>query len=132
MKNVGQIVDVDAPCRHIRCDEHLQLPHLETAHDAVSLGLGKVPVKRVSSVSFFHQCFRQVLRVALGATENDAEQFRIHVHEPRQSFRFVCMTHRSILVVDVVIDRCLRVDAHLHGVLHVLLDHAANFLRHGG
>ena len=36
------------------------------------------------------------------------------------------------LVVDLIIDRGLRVDAHLHGVVHVLFDHPTDFLGHGG
>lgn len=54
--DVGDPVDIETPCRHVRGNQNLEIAPAETAQDPVSDGLGFVTVKGVRRVPRIVQC----------------------------------------------------------------------------
>ena len=131
VKDVGEVVHVDASGGDVRGHQHLEVLLLETEHHPVALGLGHFSVKRVGAVASLQQVFCQRLRVAARPAKHHPVQVRIQIQEARDGLGFVRMTHQCELVVDVLVDRRRLVDFHLQRISHVLAHHAPNLTGHG-
>ena len=58
MEDVGDVIDINAPCGNVRGDQNTQPPVAEALHDPVALCLIKVTVYSI--------CFEHLLKVQTG------------------------------------------------------------------
>ena len=131
VKDVGEVVHVDAPGGDVGGHQHLEVLLLESEHDPVALGLRHFPVQRVGAVTTLQQILGKRLGVAARPAKHHPVQIRIQVQEAGDGLRFVGVSDQRKLVVDVLVDRGRLVHLHLQRVGHVLAHHASNLTWHG-
>ena len=69
--DVGQLLDVDAPGRHLGRDEDRHPAHLEVVERADALRLAAVAVDRGGRDPVLHELFGEAVRAVLGAGEDE-------------------------------------------------------------
>jgi hypothetical protein len=80
--NMGQVVDIDTPGRHIRGNEDVDPALSETVQDELPLGLGDVSVKGFRIIAPFGKTARQLVDVHLGSAEDEAVEALLNIDYP--------------------------------------------------
>ena len=130
--DVCQVIDIQSTCCHISGDKQLQMTGAELSHHQVALLLRKVAMQCVAVVTFVHQVLGYLLCLKFGATEDDAIDARIEIHNALQGSIFVLGMHKIIHVVHVGCTLILVADGDLYGIVHIVLCNLCNCLRYSG
>ena len=104
----------------------------ELAHHQVALLLREVAVQRIAVVALVHEVLGDVLRLELGAAEDDAVDAGVEIHDALQGSILVLGMHEVIDVVHVGSAFILVADGHLHGVVHIMFGNLGDGFGHGG
>ena len=130
--DVRQVIDIQSTCCHISGDKQLQVAGTELAHYQVALLLRQVAMQRVAVVALVHQVLGNLLCLQFGATEDDAVDARIKIHNALQGSILVLGMHQVVHVVHVGCTFILVTDGDLHRIVHIILRNLGNGLGHGG
>ncbi len=94
--DVGHVLHVQPPGRHVRRHQQLGLPSPEALHHPVALYLAEVAVERLGRVGAAHQPISQVVHAPLGAAEHDGRRRLLEVQDARQHLELVAPPHLEV------------------------------------
>src|SRR5690606_3857150 len=100
-------------------------------HHLVALLLGEIAMQGFDVVAFSYEILGDLLRISLGAREDDSVNTRIEVDDSLQCFVPVMMLCDTKLMIDVHVARIHLPDCHLERLFHVLPAHLPDGGRHG-
>ena len=127
-----EVVYVDAPGRHVRSHQDIDLFFLEFAQDLLALGLRNVAVKDFGRIAAFQEFGHDLVRARSGAGEDDAVELRFDVDDAGQGVEFVAFAHLEIDLVRQVGRDVLRFDFQDVGFVHVVAGQRRDAVGHRG
>ena len=130
--HVRQVVHVEATGSHVRCHEQLRQMLAELLHRQVALGLREVAVQRLGIVAVADELVGHLLRLHLGAAEDDGEDAGVVVHDALQGEVLVLGVHHIIDVVHVLGPFVARAHHDLLVVVQVVLGDTLHLTAHRG
>lgn len=129
---VREVAYVDAPGRHVRSHQDIDLFFLEFAQDLLALGLRNVAVKDFGRIAAFQEFGHDIVRARSGAGEDDAVELRFDVDDAGQGVEFVAFAHLEIDLVRQVGRDVLRFDLQEVGFVHVVAGQRRDAVGHRG
>ena len=126
--DMGDIINIDAASRHIRCNEHIDLARAELFHDPVTLGLAQVAMQTVCQIASRLQSSYEIIDAALRAAEDDDLSGILDIQHAAEALQLLAR-----LVIDLVDERYGKIfpaDAHGLRVLHIASGQLRNRCRH--
>ena len=121
-----EVAYVDAPGRHVRSHQDIDLFFLEFAQDLLALGLRNVAVKDFGRIAAFQEFGHDIVRARSGAGEDDAVELRFDVDDAGQGVELVGLADRQV-GRDV-----LRFDLQEVGFVHVVAGQRRDAVGHRG
>ena len=128
--DVGQVVYVESAGGHVGGHEQLHGVLAELLHGQVALVLREVAVQGLGVVSVLDELVGNLLRLQLGAAEDDGEDARMEVNDALQGEVFVLCVHEIVDVVDVFGALVARTNHDFSVVVQVGLGDALNLAAH--
>ena len=127
-----EVAYVDAPGRHVRSHQDIDLFFLEFAQDLLALGLRNVAVKDFGRIAAFQEFGHDLVRARSGAGEDDAVELGFDVDDAGQGVELVAFAHLEIDLVRQVGGDVLRFDLQEVGVVHVVAGQRRDAVGHRG
>ena len=129
--DVRQVVNVQTASSHVGSHQELDGMLAELLHGQVALLLRQVAMQRLGIVAVTYQLVGHLLRLQLGAAEDDGEDAGVVVHETLQGQILVLGVHHVIDVVDVLSTLVSASHHNLLVIVQIALGDALYLAAHG-
>jgi hypothetical protein len=129
--DVRQLLDVEPPCRDVRCHQHAQLAVLEALQRSRARVLALVAVDRIRLDAAAFELFRQPVCAALGLAEHQNLVPVARAHEMREQVALAILRYRVHTLRDQFGGRIAARDLHLRRIPQERPGELANFVREG-
>lgn len=130
--HVCDVIDVDATCSHIGCDDHVHLLGTKAGHHLLSRLLAEITVQGGSRNAALHQRFHDIGSACARAHEDQRGLPYLRLEDPDERLAFETLGHRDDVLRNVRSAQRARLDLNLDRRAQVLLRHLADRCGHGG